>query len=62
MEFMVDGHPKIGTKEEFRTEAIAKLGISKMSFECAWLWAIEETERYDWYRPFHAGRAAKFQN
>jgi len=62
IEFMKDGYPKIATKEEFRTAAIIKLDISKVSFDCAWIWAIEETERHDWYKPFQTGRSGKPQN
>jgi hypothetical protein len=49
--FMRDGLPKPATKEELRDQAVRELGISKMSFDFAWIDAIETAARPDWYEP-----------
>lgn len=49
VERMRDGKPKVLTKAQYRAQAIAELKISKNSFDAAWVWAIEETGRHDWY-------------
>lgn len=51
MRFIRDGQPKPMTKEELREAAIRELKISKSSFDRAWIGAIEETGRHDWYEP-----------
>ena len=49
---MVLGSPKAFTKEQYRQLALAELGpISKASFNDAWIWAIEDSRRLDWYEP-----------
>lgn len=49
---MLLGSPKAFTKEQYRQLAIAELGpMSKASFNDAWIWAIEESRRQDWYEP-----------
>jgi hypothetical protein len=56
--YMRDQRPKLATKEEFRAAAIRELRISKASFDFAWVDAIEQTGRYDWYDPLR-GRSPK---
>ncbi len=51
MLFVRDGHPKQLTKVELRDAAMRELRISKLSFDYAWVWVIEETGRHDWYEP-----------
>ncbi len=49
--FLNSGHPKWLTKAELRQAAMRDLGVSKNSFDMAWIAAIEETGRHDWYEP-----------
>jgi hypothetical protein len=49
--FMQGNRPKFLTKAELREAAIRELKVSKMSFDLAWIWAIEDTGRHDWYEP-----------
>lgn len=52
MPHMALGSPKALTKEQYRQLALAELGaISKASFNEAWICAIEESQRQDWYEP-----------
>ena len=39
------------TKAELRVAAMRELGVSKYSFDFAWIDAIETTGRHDWYEP-----------
>jgi hypothetical protein len=49
---MSSGKPKAFTKEQYRQMAAADLGaFSKASFDHAWISAIEDSERQDWYDP-----------
>jgi hypothetical protein len=48
---MRDNHPKFLTKAELREAAMRELQISKNSFDFAWIKAIEDTGRHDWYEP-----------
>jgi hypothetical protein len=44
--------PKAFTKDQYRLLAIAELGpCSKAAFGDAWISAIEDTGRQDWYDP-----------
>ena len=43
--------PKFLTKAELRDTAIRELKVSKNSFDFAWIEAIEQTGRHDWYEP-----------
>ena len=45
------GQPKPATKAALRDLAMSELGISKNSFDAAWIWTIEDTGRHDWYDP-----------
>lgn len=48
---MALGKPKAFTKKHYHQLALAELGpISKASFDDAWIWAIEDSGRQDWYR------------
>jgi hypothetical protein len=49
--FLHDGHPKWLTKAELCQAAMRDLRVSKNSFDMAWIAAIEETGRQDWYEP-----------
>ncbi len=49
--FMRDGQPKMLTKAELRDAAMRELKVSKNSFDFAWIGAIEDAGRQDWYEP-----------
>lgn len=52
MPHMALGGIKAFTKEQYRQLAVFELGpISKAAFNDAWIWAIEESGRQDWYDP-----------
>jgi hypothetical protein len=51
VQFMQNNEPKFLTKREFCRAAMEELKVSKNSFNCAWISAIEETGRHDWYQP-----------
>jgi hypothetical protein len=51
LKFMRGNQPKFLTKAELRDAAIRELKVSKNSFDFAWILAIEETGRHDWYEP-----------
>jgi hypothetical protein len=57
--FMEPGRPKFATKAELRAAAIRQFGVSKSSFDRAWIGAIIETGREDWYEPLRQRRKAK---
>jgi hypothetical protein len=52
--------PKFLTKAELRDAAIKELRISKNSFDFAWISAIEQTGRHDWYEPLRRRYRANF--
>ncbi|CAN1505298.1 hypothetical protein MCEREM21A_00624 [Sphingomonadaceae bacterium] len=46
------GKPKAFTKDQYRLLAVSELGpFSKAAFGDAWISAIEDTGRQDWYDP-----------
>jgi hypothetical protein len=49
--FLRDNQPKFVTKSELRDAATRELNVSKNSFDFAWIEAIEQTGRHDWYEP-----------
>jgi hypothetical protein len=49
--FLRDNQPKFLSKAELRDAATRELKVSKNSFDCAWIEAIEQTGRHDWYEP-----------
>jgi hypothetical protein len=49
--FLRDNQPKFLTKVELRDATIRELNVSKNSFDFAWIEAIEETGRHEWYEP-----------
>jgi len=49
--FMEAGRPRVATKAELCAVAMRELGVSKSSFDFAWIDAIERTGRHDWYLP-----------
>lgn len=49
--FMWDKQPKFLTKAELREVAMRDLKVSKKSFDSAWIEAIEQSGRHDWYEP-----------
>jgi hypothetical protein len=51
LQFMLNSQPKFLTKSELRRAAIEELKVSKYSFNFAWINAIEQTGRHDWYQP-----------
>jgi len=56
---MLDGKSKAFTKDEYRAMAVKELRVSKSAFDFAWIWAIKDTGRQDWYEPKPRGRSAK---
>lgn len=49
---MKGGKSKAFTKDQYRLLAVTELGpFSKAAFDHAWVWAIEDTGRQDWYDP-----------
>jgi len=58
--FLRDNQPKFLTKAELRDAAIRELKVSKNSFDFAWIEAIEQTGRHDWYEPLR--RRPRVQN
>ena len=57
--FIIEGQPRPFTKEELRQAAQAELNVSKNSFEFAWVIAIEETGRHDWYKAIRPKKQLK---
>jgi hypothetical protein len=49
--FMRGKQPKFLTKVELREAAMRELKVSNNSFDFAWIWAIKDTGRHDWYEP-----------
>jgi hypothetical protein len=49
--FLRDNQPKFLTRAELCDAATRELKVSKKSFDCAWIEAIEQTGRHDWYEP-----------
>jgi hypothetical protein len=49
--FMQNNQPKFLTKDELRSTAMRELKVSKNAFDFAWMAAIEDTGRHDWYEP-----------
>ena len=57
---MANGKPKEFTKDEYRQLATADLGaFSKAAFDHAWVSAIEESGRQDWYEPLPRRRMVR---
>jgi hypothetical protein len=58
--YMMDGKPKSFTKGEYRQLATAYLGsFSKAAFDHAWIAAIEDSGRQDWYEPLSRHLASR---
>ncbi len=56
---MANGKPKAFTKEHYRQLATVDLGtFSKAAFDHAWIAAIEDSGRQDWYEPLPRRRMA----
>ena len=49
--YMQNNQPKFLTKDELRSAAMLELKVSKNAFDFAWMAAIEDTGRHDWYEP-----------
>jgi hypothetical protein len=58
-QFMGNGEPKFLTNNELCRAAIEELKVSKNSFNLAWINAIEEAGRHDWYQPLRRRYRAK---
>jgi hypothetical protein len=57
---MANDKPKAFTKDEYRQLAAADLGtFSKAAFDHAWIAAIEDNGRQDWYEPLPRRRMAR---
>ncbi len=48
--------PKSFTKAELRQEAVRRWNISQSGFDAAWIHAIEDAKRPDWYEPLRRKR------
>ncbi|NKJ02411.1 hypothetical protein [Novosphingobium sp. SG707] len=46
---MSDGKPKLHTKDSYRDLARQQFSCSSAAFNDAWIWAVEDTGRQDWY-------------
>jgi hypothetical protein len=57
--FMQNDKPKFLTKAELCRAAMTELGVSKNSFNYAWINAIEQTGRRDWYEPLRRRNRTK---
>ncbi len=55
--FVQPGQPRPATKDKLRALAMRELGVSKQSFDFAWIWVIEDTGRSDWYEPLRARKS-----
>ena len=51
LDHMRAGEPKRVTKAALRDAAMRELKISKNSFDAAWIAAIKDAGRHDWYEP-----------
>jgi hypothetical protein len=49
--FMQNNQPKFLTKDELRAAAMRELNVSKNAFDGAWVIAMEDSGRHDWYEP-----------
>ena len=49
--FMQNNQLKFLTKDELRNAAMRELKVSKNAFDFAWMAAIEDAGRHDWYEP-----------
>jgi hypothetical protein len=49
--FMQNNQPKFLTKDELRDAAMRELKVSRNAFDFAWIDAIEQAGRHDWYQP-----------
>ena len=57
---MAISKPKAFTKDEYRQMATVDLGtFSKAAFDHAWIAAIEDSGRQDWYDPLPRRRMAR---
>ena len=44
-----DGKPKLHSKDGYRDLARQEFKFSTAAFNDAWIWAVEDTGRQDWY-------------
>jgi hypothetical protein len=51
LDYIRPGQPRCVTKAALRDAAMRELKVSKNSFDSAWIGAIEDTGRHDWYEP-----------
>jgi hypothetical protein len=56
---MIPGVPKPATKDELYLWARDHLGASRSAFDAAWIWAIEDMGRQDWYEPSPRRKASQ---
>jgi hypothetical protein len=57
---MASEKPKAFTKDEYRQMATVDLGtFSKAAFDHAWIAAIEDSVRQDWYEPLPRRRMVR---
>lgn len=56
---MSDGKPKVCTKDQYRELARQEFSFATAAFNEAWIWAIEDTGRQDWYEAKGRDKAPK---
>ena len=56
LNLMRPGQTKPATKDVLCAAAMRELKISKNSFNAAWIAAIEDAGRHDWYAPRRSAR------
>jgi hypothetical protein len=57
--FMRPGQMKPAAKDALCAAAVRELKISRSSFNAAWIAAIEEAGRHDWYEPRRSPRSKR---
>jgi hypothetical protein len=62
LRFMQNDQPRFSTKDELRAAAMRELGVSRNSFDFAWINAIEMTGRHDWYEPLRGRSRTRSKN
>lgn len=60
-QFMLPGQPRTSTKDQLFQQALKVMPLTRKSFDMAWVWAIEEMGRQDWYEPMRQ-RKPKFNS
>jgi len=56
---MQENQPKFLIRDELRVAAMRQFNVSKSSLDFAWIDAIEQTGRHDWYEPLCRRRGTR---